>query len=250
MLAPILLSLIAGSATGIGGLIVVQFGNVSNRKMGFLMGFAGGVMLVVSFLELYAEAVSELAPWKVTVAFAIGTLFMMLVDLKLPHIEFGLWEDGVKDRHLFNSGIIIAIGMSIHNFPEGIVVAAGYGHAAELGILVALMICFHNIPEGIATVSPLIQAGVPKWRAVGIATLGGLMEPLGAMLGAFIISVSGASIIGWGLGFAAGVMTYVTIDELIPIAHEYCSLDHKPMVSTGLLIGMVFAMVLGLFLHQ
>jgi len=140
--------------------------------------------------------------------------------------------------------------MSIHNFPEGIVVAAGYGHAAELGILVALMICFHNIPEGIATTSPLIKAGVPKWRAVGIATLGGLMEPLGALFGALIISVSGASIIGWGLGFAAGVMTYVTIDELIPIAHEYCSLDHKHMVSTGLLIGMVFAMVLGLFLHQ
>jgi len=112
ILVPILLSVIAGSATGIGGLIVVMFGDISNRKMGFLMGFAGGVMLVVSFLELYAEAIKELAPWKVTIAFAIGTVFMMMVDLKLPHIEFGLWEDGVKDRHLFNSGIIIAIGNS------------------------------------------------------------------------------------------------------------------------------------------
>jgi ZIP family zinc transporter len=249
ILAPILLSLLAGSATGIGGLIVLRFGDVSNRKMGFLMGFAGGVMLVVSFLELYAEAISELAPWKVTIAFAIGTLFMMLVDLRLPHIEFGLWEDGVKDRYLFNSGIIIAIGMSIHNFPEGIVVAAGYGHAVELGILVALMICFHNIPEGIATVSPLINAGVSKWRAVGLATLGGLMEPLGALLGTLIINRFGVDIIGWSLGFAAGVMTYVTIDELIPVAHEYCSLDHKHMVSTGLLIGMLFAMLLGLVLH-
>ncbi len=250
ILVPILLSLIAGSATGIGGLIVVWFGDVSNKKMGFLMGFAGGVMLVVSFLDLYAEAVNELAPWKVTIAFVLGTVFMMLVDLKLPHMEFGQWEEGVKDRHLFNSGIIIAIGMSIHNFPEGIVVAAGYGHAAELGVLVALMICFHNIPEGIATVSPLIQAGVSKWRAVGLATLGGLMEPLGALFGAVIISSFGVDIIGWGLGFAAGVMTYVTIDELIPIAHEYCTLDHKHMVSTGLLIGMIFAMVLGLVLHN
>ena len=243
ILAPILLSVIAGSATGIGGLIVARFGDVSNRKMGFLMGFAGGVMLVVSFLELYAEAISELAPWKVTIAFTIGTVFMMLVDLKLPHIEFGLWEDGVKDRHLFNSGIIIAIGMSIHNFPEGIVVAAGYGHAAELGLLVALMICLHNIPEGIATVSPLIKAGVPKWRAVGLATLGGLMEPVGAL------SFVGMDIIGWSLGFAAGVMTYVTIDELIHVAHEFCTLDQKHMVSSGLLIGMIFAMLLGLVLN-
>jgi ZIP family zinc transporter len=249
ILVPILLSVIAGSATGIGGLIVVRFGDISNRKMGFLMGFAGGVMLVVSFLELYAEAINKLAPWKVTIAFAIGTVFMMLVDLKLPHIEFGLWEDGVKDRHLFNSGIIIAIGMSIHNFPEGIVVAAGFGHAAELGLLVALMICFHNIPEGIATVSPLIKAGVPKWRAVGLATLGGLMEPVGALFGAIIISFVGMDIIGWSLGFAAGVMTYVTIDELIPVAHEFCTLDQKHMVSSGLLIGMIFAMLLGLVLN-
>ena len=249
ILVPILLSVIAGSATGIGGLIVVRFGDISNRNMGFLMGFAGGVMLVVSFLELYAEAINILAPWKVTIAFAIGTVFMMLVDLKLPHIEFGLWEDGVKDRHLFNSGIIIAIGMSIHNFPEGIVVSAGYGHATELGLLVALMICFHNIPEGIATVSPLIKAGVPKWRAVGLATLGGLMEPVGALFGAVVISFVGMDIIGWSMGFAAGVMTYVTIDELIPVAHEFCTLDQKHMVSSGLLLGMIFAMLLGLVLN-
>ena len=248
ILIPILLSLVAGSATTLGGLIVLKFGDVNEKKMGFMMGFAGGVMLVVSFLDLYAEAVNELAPWKVTIAFGLGTLFMMLVDLKLPHIEFGLWEDGIKDRHLFNSGIIVAIGMSIHNFPEGIVVSAGYGHAPELGILVALMICFHNIPEGIATVAPLIQAGVPKMRALGIATLSGLMEPVGALMGAVIISFFGVDIIGWSLGFAAGVMTYVTIDELIPIAHQYCTLDHKHMVSTGLLIGMMFAMVVGLLI--
>lgn len=228
---------------------MVRFGEISNRTMGFLMGFAGGVMLVVSFLELYAEAIVDLAPWKVTIAFAIGTVFMMLVDLKLPHMEFGQWEDGVNDRHLFNSGLIIAIGMSIHNFPEGIVVAAGYGRAAELGVLVALMICFHNIPEGIATVSPLIKAGVPKWRAVGLATLGGMMEPIGALFGAAIISYVGLGIIGWGLGFAAGVMTYVTIDELIPVAHEFCSVDQKHMVSIGLLIGMIFAMLVGLVLN-
>ena len=248
ILAPILLSFLAGSATGVGGYIVLKFGKISNRRMGFMVGFAGGVMLVVSFLELYAEAVTEIAPWKVVIAFALGTVFMMLVDLKLPHIEFGLWEDGVKDRHLLNSGIIIAIGMSIHNFPEGIVVSAGYGHTPELGILVALMICFHNIPEGIATVSPLLQAGVSKKRALGIAVLGGLVEPVGALLGAIIISFFGVDIVGWGLGFAAGVMTYVTIDELIPIAHEYCTIDNKHMVSTGLLIGMMFAIIVGLLL--
>jgi ZIP family zinc transporter len=249
LLMPVILSVIAGSATGLGGLIVLRFGSISNRKMGFLMGFAGGVMLVVSFLELYTEAVNALTPWKVTLAFAVGTLFMMGIDLTLPHIEFGIWEDGVKDRQLFNSGLVIAIGMSIHNLPEGIVVSAGYSHMPELGILVAIMICLHNIPEGIATVSPLIRSGVKKWRAVGLATLSGLMEAVGALFGVIVISIFGVDIVGWGLGFAAGVMTYVTIDELIPVAHEYCSLDHKHMVSSGLLVGMVFAMILGLVLH-
>ena len=249
LLAPIILSIIAGSATGIGGLIVLKFGDISNRKMGFLMGFAGGVMLVVSFIELYAEAAKELSPWQVTLAFAVGTICMMAIDLTLPHIEFGLWEEGVNDRELFNSGLVIAIGMSIHNLPEGIVVSAGYSHMPELGILVAIMICLHNIPEGIATVSPLIQSGVNKWRAIGLATLSGLMEAVGALIGIVIIASIGVSMVGWGLGFAAGVMTYVTIDELIPVAHEYCSLDHKHMVSSGLLIGMVFAMMLGLVLH-
>jgi ZIP family zinc transporter len=174
---------------------------------------------------------------------------MMAIDLSLPHIEFGVWEEGVKDRHLFNSGLVIAVGMSIHNLPEGMVVSAGYSHVPELGILVAIMICLHNIPEGIATVSPLLKAGVDGWRAVGLATLSGLVEPMGALIGILIITSIGVDIVGWGLGFAAGVMTYVTIDELIPVAHEYCSENHKHMVSSGLLIGMVFAMILGLLLH-
>ena len=249
LITPIILSLIAGSATGIGGWIVLRFGDVSNKKLGFLMGFAGGVMLVVSFIELYAEAANELSPWQVTLAFAMGTICMMAIDLTMPHIEFGLWEEGVKDRHLFNSGLVIAIGMSIHNLPEGVVVTAGYSHVPELGILVAIMICLHNIPEGIATVSPLLQSGIEKWRAVGLATLSGLMEPVGALAGVIIVATLGVDIVGWGLGFAAGVMTYVTIDELIPVAHEYCTLDHKHMVSSGSLIGMIFAMILGLVLH-
>ena len=173
------------------------------------------------------------------------------IDLTLPHIEFGLWEDGVNDKRLFNSGLLIAIGMSLHNLPEGMVVSAGYGHIPALGFLVALMICLHNIPEGIATVTPLIKSGVNKWKAVGLALLSGMMEPIGAILGSALLYYfqNTTSIVGWGLGFASGVMTYVTIDELIPIAHEYCTLSHKHVVSTGLLIGMIVAQLLSLILN-
>ena len=246
ILQPFLLSLIAGSATGIGGLIVIVFGRVSDRLMGFLMGFAGGVMLIVSFLKLFIEALTLLNYLEVILAFTIGALFMMAFDLILPHIEFGRWEKGLVESRLFKTGLIVAIGMSLHNFPEGLVVGVGYVHMPKLGLLMALMICLHNIPEGIATATPLMLAGVGMHKAVSLAFLSGLTEPLGALIGAAFLSTIGGGeyFIGLGLALAAGVMTYITVDELIPIAHQYGSLKHKHMVSIGLLSGMIFAQLI------
>jgi ZIP family zinc transporter len=247
---PLVLSLIAGSATGVGGLIVLFFGKINEKVLGFFMGFAGGVMLIISLLNLFIEALSLLSYIYVTLAFAFGALIMMGIDLTLPHIEMGRWE-GVKDVRLLQSGLVIALGMSLHNFPEGLVISAGYEHMPRLGILVAIMICFHNIPEGIATVIPLRQAGVSMRRAIGLSLLSGMVEPLGALLGsALIFGLRGnTTVIGLALGFASGVMTYITIDELIPIAHEYCSRIHKHIVSTGLLAGMIFAQLLSILLN-
>lgn len=251
ILQPFLLSLIAGSATGIGGLIVLFFGRVSDRGMGFFMGFAGGVMLVVSFLKLFVEALSLLSYIEVTLAFTLGAMFMMAVDLTLPHIESGRWEHGVVDLKLLNTGFVIAIGMSLHNFPEGLVVSASYGHMPKLGLLMALMICFHNIPEGIATATPLILAGFGRRKAVTLAFVSGLTEPIGALIGSTLLLSfgRGSGIIGWGLALASGVMTYITVDELIPVAHEYSSGIHKHMVSTGLICGMIFAQLISIVLN-
>jgi len=96
----------------------------------------------------------------------------------------------------------------------------------------------------------LIRSGVDGLKSVGLATLSGMAEPMGALIGVFAIQSlgGGAAVVGWSLRFAAGVMTYVTTDELIPGAHEYCSLNYKHIVSSGLLIGMVFAQVLSLIL--
>lgn len=249
LLTPIILSFLAGLATGVGGLMVILIGKMSDRFVGFLMGFAGGVMLVVSFLNLYTEALEVVGMLEVTISFGIGALFMMTVDLKLPHIEFGLWEEGVRDRYLFNSGMIIAVGMSLHNLPEGVAVSIGYAHLPELGVLVAVMICLHNIPEGIATVTPLVQAGMGRWRALGVATLSGLVEPVGAIIGLMVIrALGGGVVVGYGLGFAAGVMTYVTVDELIPVAHNFCSMGNKHVVSTGLIAGTLIAQLISLIL--
>ena len=121
----------------------------------------------------------------------------------------------------------------------------------KLGILIAIMICLHNIPEGIATATPLIVAGMNKRRAVSLAFLSGMTEPIGALVGSVFLTAIGGSnqIIGLGLALAAGVMTYITVDELIPIAHEYCTPAHKHYISTGLLAGMIFGQILSVLMQ-
>ena len=207
-------------------------------------------MIVVSFLELFVEALDLIGlTWSVF-AFVVGSILMMGLDLLIPHIEFGQWEDGINNRVLLRSGMVIALGMSLHNLPEGLVVSAGFAHLPALGMLVTIMICLHNIPEGIATTTPLISAGMNKKRAVWLATLSGLTEPVGAIIGSSIISLLGGGtlVIGLSLAFAAGVMNYVTLDELIPVAHEFCTPVYKHFVSTGVLFGIVFAQLMTLII--
>lgn len=251
IIQPFILSLIAGSAMGIGGLVVLVFGRISDRTMGFLMGFAGGIMLSISFLDLFIKALSILSYLEVTLAFAVGGLLMMAIDLTLPHMEFVSWERGVVDSRLFKTGLVIAIGVTLHNIPEGLAVCAGYACIPELGLLIAITICIHNIPEGMAITAPLTLAGVRKLKASALAFLCGLTTPIGSLMGTAVLLSLGRSehIIGWGLALAAGVMTYITVDELIPVAHEYSAPIHKHMVSTGLLSGMILAQLVAVALE-
>ena len=251
MLTPFLMSLIAGSASGIGGLVVYFFWEVEDRMLGFLMGFAGGVMLIVSFLKLFMESMTLVSNVEATLAFTVGALIMMAIDLTVPHMEFGRWETGIANPRMLKTGLIVAIGISIHNFPEGLVVSASYTHLPKLGVLVATMIFLHNIPEGIATATPLTIAGMSKRRALTIAFLSGMTEPIGALVGSwFLLSMGGSTyIIGMSLGLAAGVMTYITVDEIIPVAHEFGTSSSKHYISTGLLAGMILGLLLSVVLN-
>jgi zinc transporter, ZIP family len=130
---------------------------------------------------------------------------------------------------------IIAIGISLHNFPEGIAVASGYFHAPELGLVIAIAIALHNIPEGMAIALPLRVSGTSRLFAFRVALISGLMEPLGAVLAAsFLFSMPGLT--PYALSFAAGMMVFITMDELIPIAHEH---GHEHYTSFGLIVGFI-----------
>lgn len=266
-----LLSLIAGLGTGLGGLIAI-IRKPGPRQYGFLMGIAAGVMITLSFLDLVNKAWELQGFLTATIGFAAGAIFMLVLDVTIPHIRFGEEEIPHSDetniidvqnpqnrgrrrfgqsRHgasidqgLLNSGVLIAVGITIHNIPEGIAVGAGYMHTPSFGLFIALAILLHNIPEGIATALPLCKSGVCRWDSFRVAFLSGLAEPLGALVAAFFL-ISFQSLIPGALAFAGGVMVFITLDELIPAAREH---GHHHSTAIGIIVGAIFVFLLsGIF---
>ena len=234
----VLLSTLAGLGTGIGGLIVLV------RKPGekmfvFLIGVAAGLMIMLSFMELLFDSLRISGLFPAAVGFVAGTLVLFFLDFLLPH-KHVVSEKGVIDAKMFRAGTLVAIGISLHNLPEGIAIASGFFFAPEIGLIIAIAIALHNIPEGIAIALPIRMSGTSRWAAFRIALLSGLAEPVGAVIAAVFLTAL-PELMPFALSFAAGVMVFITVDELIPIAHEH---GHEHFTSFGLIVG--FILTLGL----
>ncbi len=150
----------------------------------------------------------------------------------------------ITDPRLLRTGLLLAIGITIHNIPEGVAVGAGYMHAPEFGLFIGAAILLHNIPEGMATALPLCKSGVCKWDSFRAALFSGLTEPVGAVLAALFLSAN-SSFIPFALAFAGGVMMFITLDELIPTAREH---GHQHTTALGIIFGAMFVFLLsGIF---
>ncbi len=272
LLTILFISLIAGMGTGLGGLIAV-ISKPSRKLFGFLMGITSGVMISLAFLELVNEAWQMAGYRSATIGFGLGAFFMLAVDYFAPHIRFGEREvrdgdcddevglagphhrhhrhmglrirrDRTLDAGLIKSGLLIAVGIAIHNLPEGFAVGAGFMRSTQFGLFIAVAILLHNIPEGIATALPLCQGGVRRRDALGTSILSGLVEPLGALMAAGFLNVF-RDLLPGALAFAGGVMVFITLDELIPAAREH---GHHHLTAVGIILGALFVFILsGLF---
>jgi ZIP family zinc transporter len=234
----VLLSTLAGLGTGLGGLIVLV------RKPGeklfvFLIGLAAGLMIMLSFMELLFDSFMMSGLFPAAVGFIAGSLILFILDFLLPHKHM-VSEKGVIDAKMLRTGSLIAIGIALHNLPEGIAVASGFSYAPEIGLIITIAIALHNIPEGIAIALPIRMSGASRWRAFRVALLSGLIEPAGAVI-AVVFLTALPELMPFTLSFAAGVMVFITMDELIPIAHEH---GHEHYTSFGLIVG--FILTLGL----
>ena len=246
----LLLSTIAGLSTTVGSLIGVWVSRPGPRFMAFTLGFSGGVMILVSFVELLREGIETIGFMPAHMAFFAGMLIMFLIDVRTPHDHLAerhrLRRDGHQER-LFRAGLLVALGVAIHNFPEGVASLAGTLQNQRLGIAVSAAIALHNIPEGLAISAPVSAATGSRRTAFLWSFLSGLAEPVGAALAALVLlPFLNDAVLGYVLSAVAGVMVFISLDELVPVA---CSFGEEHLPIVGAAVGM-FIMSLSLWLLQ
>ena len=242
----LLASFLAGLATGVGALPAIFFKNVPDRVLNTALGGAAGVMLAATSFSLIVPGIEHgnlLWPgygvYVVAFGILLGAFCLDLVDRLLPHEHFIIGHEGPSSRMKKIWLFIIAI--TIHNFPEGLAVGVGFGGGdIANGTSLAIGIGLQNMPEGLAVALPLLGLGYSRLKAIGIATLTGLVEPVGGLLGVGAVTIF-QPILPIGLAFAAGAMLFVISDEIIPETHAK---GRSRLATFGIIIGFVIMMSL------
>jgi len=266
------ITLFAGLATGIGGLIAFFAKRTKTTFLAFSLGFSAGVMVFISFTELLNEAGNimrmnydpHVAGWLTFLSFIAGIGLSAAIDKILPsegnphelkrveqmhpesrHLnkpecegrrQRRRWE-GVRDRKLMRVGVFTAIAIGVHNFPEGIATFMSAMTDVTIGVSIAFAIGIHNIPEGIAVSVPVYYATGSRRKALVWSVLSGFSEPVGAIAGYFILKLFNTDIsLGYVFAMVAGIMVYISFDELLPAAHKY---GKHHVAIYGLISGMI-----------
>ena len=238
----LLLTAIAGLSTGIGSTIAYFLKKPKTNYLCFSLGLSAGVMLYVSFVELVPEAFITLGEIVGIYAFfagiiAIGIIDVLIPEAENPHAFKGLSIKGKPDKALLRVGLLTALAVGIHNFPEGL---ATFGTALsdiKLGVMIAFAIAIHNIPEGISVSMPIYYATGDKRKAFFYSFLSGVAEPVAAVIGLVILlPFLSDGVLAFLLAFVAGIMVYISVDELLPVAHQYGS-GHCAIL--GIILGML-----------
>ena len=250
-LTALLLTLIAGAATGIGGAMVLFKEKISSNFLAGALGLSAGVMIFISLAELFPEAQAETAAIAsikygealTLLAFFAGMGIIMLIAFLIPEYEnpheasglsleaktaaTGMLDQAGNAKALHRLGLMSALAIAIHNFPEGIATFIGALNDPQMGGSITFAIAIHNIPEGIAVAIPIYYATKSKGKALLYATLSGFSELLGALLCMGVTAIFGVELTGGGpvfpliLAAVAGIMIYISLDELLPTAEKY-----------------------------
>jgi ZIP family zinc transporter len=261
-----LLTLVAGLGTGIGSSLAFFARRTNTRFLSTALGFSAGVMIYVSFVEILANARASLSiglgarggAWASVIAFFAGIFVTGIIDRLVPDYEnpheslsvedMNAGEEERRKRQLMRMGMMSAIAITIHNFPEGLATFASALTDTRLGVSIAIAIGIHNIPEGIAVAVPVFYATNNRKKAFLYSFLSGLSEPVGAAAGYFLLMrYFGEMARGLVFAVVAGIMVFISLDELLPTARKY---GEHHLAAYGLISGMgVMALTLLLLMR-
>ena len=194
--------------TTLGGIMGVTIKKNSNKFLSFVLAFASGLMMSIICFDLIPEALSISILFNIVVGIIIGIIAMIFCDVLVDR-KFKNKAKFVQNKNtLLKTGIIVSIGLAIHNFPEGLAIGSGFEASTKLGISLALAICLHDIPEGISMAVPMRRGGMKLSKVIFYVILSGFTTGVGAFFGAIVGAIS-EEIIGICLSFAAGCMLYI-----------------------------------------
>lgn len=246
MSVPLLLTILAGGATFVGAIFGVLGQKPSNRVLAFALGFAAGIMLLISLMEMLPAALhaEDMSPVLGYGMFMLGLLGYFAMDRLLPHQHpQDLMAVNRRPTNLKRTAILLTLGISLHNFPEGIATFVTASSDMELGLGIALAVAIHNIPEGLAVAGPMYAATGSKAKALFWACLSGMAEILGGIIAFLLLGPAVSPVmIAAIMAAVAGIMVALSVDELMPLARE---IDPHNNPSYGVLCGMT---VMGLSL--
>ena len=255
----LLITLLAGLATGLGGLVAVSGRRGSPAFLAIALAFSAGAMLYVSFAEIMPKAIDALGAGTgsrslavASAGFFAGIAAVALLDRLLARMQArgrarAAREEGSARNRLLRMGILIGLVVALHNFPEGLATFLVLIEQPEVGLAIAVAIAIHNIPEGIAVAAPIHEATGSRARAVGASLVAGLAEPVGALAGYAVLGpVLGDAVFGFVFAGVAGVMVFISIHELLPAAREH----GRPLLATNGAVAGMFVMAASLVLLQ
>lgn len=248
------LTVFAGLATGVGSALAFYTKKTNETFLSAALGFSAGVMIYVSMVEIFVKArasleeyygVNQKAYLITTLAFFGGVALIALIDKFVPAGEnpheikdvSDMTDEEKKKKSLLRMGMFSALAIAIHNFPEGLATFMSAIQDPALGISIAVAIAIHNVPEGIAVSVPVYYATGSKRKAFTLSFLSGLSEPVGALIGFFLFrQFLNPALFGIIFAGVAGIMVYISLDELLPTAEKY---GKHHIAIGGLIAGMV-----------
>lgn len=225
--------------TTFGGVLGAVLNVKSNKILSFILEFSAGLMTSIICFELIPESLN----YGNITACILGVLFGILGMTCCDDFIKKNSTLKTKNNALLKTGFIILIGLTVHNFPEGLAIGSGFEASSSLGISLAIAIAIHDIPEGISIALPLKEGGMSIFKVILLTAFSGITTGLGALIGAIIGNIS-PTFISISLAFAAGAMLYIVSCELIP---ESKSIYHGRFSSLGNIVGMILGICAHLY---